>query len=286
MNSEGFIPMVQLRPSGLVCYYDSLNSGHNPNKSHFQSSIPPTYGGIMLSKQAKRLRRCIQILVAQAKWKTAYHVKTGKPYKWKLNFVTLTLSAAQGSRSDKDLRKYVFEPFLRILRMKYGLTTYVWRCERQLNGNLHWHITGDRWLQWRYLRTDWNRCQEKLGFITQFEKAHGHRDPNSTDIHSVNQIRNLAAYLAKYMGKQEKNATPIDGKLWDASKNLKHAKFPSMVIEGDREQAVNRSVQWLHDKLFEMDFATLVIQSNHLKGRVWSPTMKTAYREWLDSIQN
>jgi hypothetical protein len=240
----------------------------------------------MTSKAARKVKRAIQILLAISDWKTAYNTSNGRAYKWKINFVTLTLSAAQGKRTDAELSKYLFQPFLRILRNKYGWTSYVWRVERQKNGNLHWHITGNKWINWRYLRTDWNRAQEKLGFITQFEKAHGHRDPNSTDVHSVNSIRNLAGYLAKYMAKTEKEGQIIDGKLWDCSLNIKRAKFPNMICEGLVETAVNRSVTFLHDKVIEMDFATLIIQSNLLKGRVWSDVMKTTYRAWLESVKN
>lgn len=286
MVFEPFIPIVQLRPSGLLCYYEH-SKGHK--KKVFNSLNPPpvvTYTGYMTSKAARKVKRAIQILLAISEWKTAHHLKTGRSYKWKINFVTLTLSATQGNRSDEDLIKYVFQPFLRILRNKYGWTTYVWRVERQKNGNLHWHITGNRWINWRFLRTDWNRCQAKLGFIDQFEKKHGHRDPNSTDVHSVNHIRNLAGYLAKYMAKTEKVSQNISGKLWDCSLNIKRAKFPTLICEGLIDEAVNHSVKTLHDKILEMDFSTLIVQSNFLKGRAWSDVMKTTYRAWLESVKN
>jgi len=37
----------------------------------------------------------------------------------------------------------------------------------------------------------------------------------------VKHVRNLGAYIAKYMSKTESKAQPIEGRVWDCSKNLK-----------------------------------------------------------------
>ncbi len=241
------------------------------------------------------MRKAIQIMVASAKWKVAYIRDTGRKFKWKINFITLTLSYSQGDFTDPEIMVKCFQPMLRILREKFGVVSYVWRAERQVNGNIHYHIMTDTWCNWRYVRTYWNRCQNKLGLIDQFEKEHGHRDPNSTDIHSVKAIRNLAAYMAKYMAKgapKEKKLwqsdapaeNVINGKVWDCSMNLKKAKFPSLVIDGETFTAVNLSFTVFNDKILEMDFAHLCIQSDFQKGQAWSPSMKTTYRSFLNSI--
>lgn len=78
---------------------------------------------------------------------------------------------------------------------------YIWRAEAQENGNIHFHITTDVYIPQMGLRKDWNSCCDILGYTTRFEIKHGHREPNSTDVHSVKHVRSLVSYLAKYLGK-------------------------------------------------------------------------------------
>lgn len=241
------------------------------------------------------MRKAIQIMVASAKWKTAYHRDTGKKFRWKINFITLTLSAPQGNFSDPEIMKACFQPMIRIFREKFGVVSYVWRAERQENGNIHYHIMADTWCNWRYVRTYWNKCQNKLGFIDSFEREHGHRDPNSTDIHSVKKIRNLAAYMAKYMAKgapaakkvtsiPEPATNIITGKVWDCSMNLKTARFPSLVIDGDVFDSVNLSFSTFNQKILDADFSQFCVQSDFDKRQAWSPTMKETYKTFIDSV--
>lgn len=295
-----------MRPSGLLCYYEysgprSILGDHGSsakveaNLLQLQADRSKAYSGILSEAAIKRMRKAIQIMVASAKWKTAYHRDTGKKFRWKINFITLTLSSAQGEFSDTEVMQKCFQPMLRIFREKFGVVSYVWRAERQENGNIHYHIMADTWCNWRYVRTYWNRCQNKLGFIDSFAAVHGHRDPNSTDIHSVKAIRNLAAYMAKYMAKnapKEKrlweNDSPaenvITGKVWDCSMNLKTAKFPSLVIDGEVFKAVNLSFETFNTKILDADFSQFCVQSDFEKGQSWAPIMKTTYRAFIDSI--
>lgn len=231
-----------------------------------------------------RMKKAIRILVASAKTKTAFSLKTGQPFKWKINFITLTLPAMQGTRTDAEIKKYCFEPFLRIMRNRFGMVSYVWKAERQANGNLHFHITADTWVHYMQVQKFWNKCLNKLGFIEQFCKSHNHRNPNSTDIHAVFNIRNLAAYMVKYMTKAGNLNDKIEGAVWDCSTNLKKAKFPSMIIEGDTETAVNLAFTTMHEKIIEFDFAKFAVMSSWQMNRVTTKTMKQLYRSWLASI--
>jgi hypothetical protein len=66
----------------------------------------------------------------------------------------------------------------------------------------------------------WNRILDKHGLLLAFEKKHGHKNPNSTDVHSVRQVENLAAYLAKYLSKNSDDENKIQGKIWGSSYSL------------------------------------------------------------------
>jgi len=71
------------------------------------------------------------------------------------------------------------------------------------------------------IRDDWNRIQNKLGFIDQFAAKYGHTNPNSTDIHSVRGVRDLARYMVKYMSKDVPEDLRVNCKQWDCSLDLK-----------------------------------------------------------------
>lgn len=46
-----------------------------------------------------------------------------------------------------------------------------------------------------------------------FKDTFGHTDPNSTDVHAVYKVKNIAAYISKYMSKDADKATTIKGVL-------------------------------------------------------------------------
>jgi len=175
----------------------------------------------MTRSAVTRLRYVINLLVAQAKPKSVVNPSTGTSYVFKVNFVTLTLSSDQRALGDKDIKKKMLDPFIRRMRDRHGLRSYVWRAERQKNSRLHFHLTTDTYLPFDSINREWNLCQSKFHFISDFQVRYPGVNPNSTDVHSVRDVENLAAYLVKYMSKLDPSEQKIDGKLWDCSRNLK-----------------------------------------------------------------
>ena len=199
------IPKVSVKPTYFVSYvsYDSTNS-----KTHHDDDpriLPEEnkHHGIISKKANKRVRLAIDWLLEVAKDKTLTKKGVATNFKFKVNFITLTLSSRQ-IHSDHEIKKTLLNQFLTELRAKYKCSHFLWRAETQRNGNIHFHVASDVFIPWRTLRTDWNRIQNKLGYVDRFTEKTGLTDPNSTDIHSVNKVRNLSMYLAKYCGKNAK----------------------------------------------------------------------------------
>lgn len=123
---------------------------------------------------------------------------------YKLIFITLTLSATQ-IHSDAIIKKQLLQPFIRLLRNKWNIQNYLWKAEAQDNGNIHFHITTDRFIHWEEIRNTWNTIQETLtdkegkGYISRSKST----NPNSTDVHAVYKVKNLASYLCKYISKKD-----------------------------------------------------------------------------------
>jgi hypothetical protein len=111
-------------------------------------------------------------------------------------------------------------PFFVYLKKYHGLNNYVWKIEFQQNGKLHVHITTDTFILHHKVRFIWNRLLKSNGFLEDFEKKFKHDNPNSIDVHAVWKIKNLGAYLAKYMSKNEQNTDIINGRIWGCNHEL------------------------------------------------------------------
>ena len=199
------IPTVQVRPNYLVIY-NQLEGLRRRQRDTWQYTLndfdrKKAYAGFISPGSAKNLKRCLENLIEISIEKKAVHHTSGKQFKFKINFITLTLPHHQGKWTDKDVKKMCLDTWLKSARRSFGLKSYVWRAERQHNGNIHFHIASDCYIDHVALRHSWNDRLEHCNYISRFEEKHGHRNPNSTDVHSVRKVQNLAAYLIKYMSK-------------------------------------------------------------------------------------
>jgi hypothetical protein len=172
------------------------------------------------SGSRKRLKECLSrwfdtITISQQ----FLRVKNIVPLKFH-TFVTCTLSAPQ-LHCDKTINREILNHFIINLKRHHRVQNYLWKAELQENGNIHYHILTDRYIDWRKLRDLWNSSQERLNYISRFEEKHKHRDPNSTDIHALQKIKNVHAYIGKYMSK-DSTARVICGHTWGRSDNLIH----------------------------------------------------------------
>jgi hypothetical protein len=214
-------------------------------------------------------------------------------------FVTLTLPAKQ-FHTDKHLNVFALNRFIQWAKRKADIKHYLWRAERQENGNIHYHIIFDRYIQWDALRAYWNDIMNDLGYIDAYRKeqekqheygftprlelvekwgidaqkaayekgtAEGWSDPNSTDIHKLGRIKDVAAYVTKYMSKEDTipalkaldsqlsrneispdeyeyqkarfteilHSKKINARLWGCSDSLRDLKNPSFCVDSGAE---------------------------------------------------
>lgn len=262
--------------------------------------------GYLSVMSGKKLKKAINFLLYVSKFKLLSPAEKQLSFMFTVNFITLTLPAAQ-QHSDQFIKQNCLEQFIAYMKMHHGLYAYVWKAETQDNGNIHFHIVTNVFIDHTIIRQVWNRIIEKHGYIEAYmnnQKAKfangfifnksltwinkktgirevvpereqirrmklslrsGHRNPNSTDVHSIKKVSNLGGYLASYMTKKdklkksapqhlkeefaiaEKDDTimqllkelhpeifkrPITGQLWNSSKNLKVSSM-SMRITDD-----------------------------------------------------
>lgn len=224
--------------------------------------------GTISDKARKRLTNCVNWLVASAKTKRIYSKETKQTHKFKVNFVTLTLPTLDHDISDHHFKKVLLHAFINSCRYRYGLKNYIWKVEAQANGNIHAHFTTDTFLPHGGLRDVWNTILDKNGLLNNYRDKHmamslndyihayhgnGSRtieqlrrayqfgqksnwsDPNTTDVHAVYKIKDIGAYMAKYMSKSDKDRRKIKGSLWRASYSLTRANKLSMCLPEDAD---------------------------------------------------
>lgn len=75
-------------------------------------------------------------------------------------FVTLTLPSAQ-RHTDREITSYCLNAFFAYARKYFKVRYFIWKKELQANGNLHYHIMCDRFIDHEYLRRAWNRIINK-----------------------------------------------------------------------------------------------------------------------------
>lgn len=259
-----YIPYCKITPSHIVGYYRYVGDRRKVNRPHAtkkeecqteghqKEKIKPVYSGEITRGAKIRLKKCCELLFAISKKKKAVSPRTGKEFTFRIGLITLTLSAPQGNFSDREIKSQLLAPFLRHFRAK-GLRNYIWKAERQFNGNVHFHILTDQFFEYQELLDYWNRLQAGLGFIENFFEKHGHRNPNSVDVKSVHSEGGMASYMFKYMLKSEDeekakalkdkiNSEDI-GKVWDCSINLKLPNDTAEEVEEWQFDAIDRKVK-------------------------------------------
>jgi hypothetical protein len=162
------------------------------------------------------------------------------------------------------------KPFLRVMKNKYGLKKYLWKYELQGRGNVHYHLTTDTFIEHSKIRQAWNGIIKKNGLSDIYALKHLHFNPNSTDVHKTYKIKNVAAYLSKYLSKSNERVCLahegfpgvmydryVKGKVWDCSQDLKRSRFSSTVTDENWERVVALETQG-KAKIIGMDNCTII----------------------------
>lgn len=226
--------MLYIRPNYIVSMpeydcerkYNSIK--FNENKKNLQKN---SHNGKVSAKAQKEIKTAVNWLVASAKFKQVYHKPTKKTYSFKVNFITLTLPDTNAPISETSFKKDLLNPFLTLLRSSYGLNNYIWKLELQQNGKIHAHITSDSFIHWSDIRRIWNNRLIKCGYMQLFKDTFGHSNPNSTDVHAVYKVKDIAAYISKYMSKDADQATCIKGKIWACNYELSRNCKPKLFLD-------------------------------------------------------
>jgi len=325
MNEINGYYAMSIHPTSLNVYYQSLSPRKHPLDDLFDPEeleagrklMPKQFKDNLhhgkISKVARRkITRSIDYMVAVVPHKKNIHPYYDRSSEFQLNFITLTLSSEQ-IHSDNEIKTNILEPFLNTCRQKWKIVSYLWRAEKQENGNIHFHLITDHFIPWNELRNVWNKHQERHGYITRYrdnqtawhrdgfryrpdlEKSwpkakqlqayqdgirHDWHNPNSTDVHALRFINNVKAYAAKYIIKDDQSSE-VKGRLWGCSSNLVDLRGGVAFAEGSVSDELSKLMNESGTRTYKADYFSIIYFD--LK-RLYSgefPELLSIYQEFI-----
>jgi hypothetical protein len=274
---------LYIRPSYIVSlpeYFGTSRFASLDFKANQANLLDTSHKGKLSSKAIGKMKNCINWLLCAADEKKVYHKKLNSWFKFKVNFITLTLPDTATEITNSILQKQLLNPFLTYMRTYHNLQNYVWKLEFQKNGKLHVHFIADVFIHHAKIRKCWNTILAKNNFLLDFHKKFGHSNPNSTDIHSVKKIKNLAAYLAKYMSKQDTDLTKIKGRIWGCNRELSKANKTKLFIDRDSIGEAMRPLMNSDIRFKEIESENPVTKIKKKFGEIFF----LEYSDWLHTI--
>lgn len=249
-----FMPKFSLKADRLTLFNEVLIANSttgelkNINKIRANSATDKEGNKILVKKQyhnfkiSNSAQKTIQdkinwlFVLSRARYQKTYSGK--EIHNFKVNFLTLTLPSKQ-LHATSQITKECFNQFLTEIRERTKMENYVWRLEFQKNGNLHYHIVTDTYIDYNLARKIWNRIINKLGYVSAYQhkfsamtlseyvlnsathdnntfdvlakryakgKKENWTNPPSVDSKVATSNKAIAFYISKYFGKQDKTA--------------------------------------------------------------------------------
>jgi len=238
--------IAQISPAGIVFYTKRPGRAKDPDQVYNVQNLTPGLKTKHFSASAAR--RVRQIAAEWAEMTNVnYKNKGGRAPQF--GFWTFTLPAKQGyefqdgewiepengQNSDQAIKRSVLNTVLQYIRRKGA--NYLWRAETQANGNIHFHVLVDKYLNFNELRLRYIDAIDKHTTLTDHYKDPFDEWTNGVDVEAVKDLDAIGGYMAKYFSKDDPDnlRRPVSGKQWGASSALKLLKSPAIHRECSRK---------------------------------------------------
>lgn len=215
-----YYTQFSIKENSIVLYPRSLNGNRKFNFIHYDEDVSgkKTYKGSLTTNSSKLIYKRIYLFQRCIDFYNEMWLSGQRDVTKTLKLITLTLSDSQ-AHSDQLIKQRLLKEFLNTMKTKYNMRNYIWKAERQKNGNIHFHIVTDLWIHYRYVQDEWNAIQEQYGYLKTYKAIHGHTCAPSTEIKKAKNPQKTVRYMAKYMCKNDENEK-IDGCVWRCSNSL------------------------------------------------------------------
>lgn len=298
--AKNFVTHVQVRNTSLVMY-DYPETGFDQPAWR----KPPSkkgYSGYVTDSTKKRIQRAIDIFLQVSPTRWIHNPVTDKKQKFKLSFITLTISRAEpveareGHKALKVFLQHFKKPWSK-RKISEPMKSYLWKAELQERGQLHYHLTTNVFLHFAEIRRVWNDIQHSRGWLDDYHAAFKKWDANSTDVHAVHKIKDIGRYLTKYLCKQEFKVSPanpeagypalmepirLNAKVWGCSEDLKGAKRFDAVMDMMTWATIVDAYGSGNLKVVHCENSKFIDHPN--PTNLLSPSQLNQYNQWKKSI--
>jgi hypothetical protein len=288
LQSQKVYPAIQVRNQSILLY-DAFIS--KPNFTQLQRDIrsknlqnSTKYSGVVTEGTKKRIARTVDVFLQRSTLQTVFNPILQDVQKFKVNFITLTIPDDDPVLSPSDAYKQLLTPFLRWMKEAQNVKDYIWKYELQQRGQLHYHITTNVFILHDQIRKKWNEIVNKSGLMDKFKLNSGHSNPNSTDIHAVYKVRDIGAYLAKYLSKSENGKVNAKGKIWGCSESLRGVKYFSDVQNVFNSKMLRSLLRERMIEVIKLEKCCVIRCKNFKPIEVLSDTQMNEYNDWLRAV--
>jgi hypothetical protein len=285
------IPKASVNPDCITIYNEILWTRRKTKHERLKNfgDTDKKHHGKVSSHARRKIGKAIEYTLFMANDKVLPDTAHGRSYKFRIAFITLTLPSHQ-IHTDNEIKDQCLNQLLVELRKRYQVHNYVWRAEKQKNGNIHFHLLVDRFIPWSELRDRWNRIVNKLGYVDRYRdemrrfhsegfqvreklleqwsyksqvraykagKANDWASPNSTDIHAVHKVRDIKRYVSKYATKDEENGE-VTGRMWGCSESLSQIKGGQIEIDSQVFDELNKIVDEGKARVYQGDHFSVI----------------------------
>ena len=228
---------VTLKGSAIVTtthFVPQIRTQHESSRENLKT-VGNEFNGYMSANTSRYVDRVV------SNWLTAIELnEANKSVDFSkqvyVTFLTLTLPCKQ-VHGDNTLKNRLLDPLVEWLRNSSGksqrdgcaVEAYLWRAEAQKNGNIHFHLIIDRWIDHERVRKKWNQIIERLKYITMYRNVQNYNHRNGfqfSESQAVKQIEKLQ-YVVQYAIK--------DGKIIPETKYVEHpmvrASLNAIIVE-------------------------------------------------------
>ena len=238
--------------------YDYRHTGKtSKHQNSLNNLLDNSTNGQMSDQSKRKLQNACNWLIISSLDKKLFQRKRLKTSFYKISFVTLTIPP-QGDRLLKASEvKKILNSWLTYHRIYNKLNNYVWKLEEHKDGRLHIHLLTDTFLWHKVIKDTWNSLLLKNGLLKKHFQKYGNYNPNSTDVRAVKKAKNITAYIAKYMSKDNKKNENFTGRVWSCSYKISRALKLSILLDIDKVTNENKelykpSIHWKRNCTNEM----------------------------------
>jgi hypothetical protein len=243
------------RPRRQTIHENSLANLRNKNKTEGISSA---------------VRRKIMKYIDAWFTTIEYAKTTGTEDKLKIKkhlaMLTLTLPVRQ-QHDDKYLKRYALMMFIKNMTRQFKTINYLWKAETQKNGNIHFHIIIDEYVEKEKIDSWWKNRMNLLGYEQQYENETGKKNPPMCNVETLRNKNNAGAYVAKYFTKNE-DRREIEGRCWGCSDKIKNLANPEMSVNETELDECLRIVNMSISSIYVTDYCVIMKNVQNLENLI------------------